>query len=102
MLAVHGEDARAQGESTSAGTTPALRSSASTSTTIARAEELIKTVELPWSEVFVPDDERTRGLWADGPGITTLPRLFLIDRAGILRWAGGPGELEARVNSLLE
>jgi RNA polymerase sigma factor (sigma-70 family) len=68
----------------------------------ARAEELIKTVGLPWSEVFVPEDERTRELWADGPGITTLPRLFLIDRAGILRWAGGPEELEARVNSLFE
>jgi thiol-disulfide isomerase/thioredoxin len=68
----------------------------------ARAEELVKTIGLPWSEVYVPDDERTRELWADGPGITVLPRLFLIDRAGTLRWTGGPGELEARINSLFE
>ena len=68
----------------------------------ARAEELVKTLDLPWAEVYVPDDERTRGLWADGPGITTLPRLFLIDRAGILRWAGGPEELEERISALFE
>ena len=69
----------------------------------ARAEELVKTVvALPWSEVYVPNDERTRELWADGPGITALPRLFLIDRAGILRWAGGPAELEARINALFD
>jgi RNA polymerase sigma factor (sigma-70 family) len=67
----------------------------------ARAEELVKTLGLPWAEVHVPDDERTRELWADGPGISGLPRLFLIDRQGILRWTGGPGELEDRVNSLL-
>ena len=67
-----------------------------------RAEELIKSVGLPWAEVYVPDDDRTRGLWADGPGIGGLPRLFLIDRQGILRWEGGPGEVEARVNGLLE
>ena len=59
-------------------------------------------MDMPWAEVYVPDDERTRELWADGPGITRLPRLFLIDREGILRWAGGPGELEERINSLLE
>ncbi len=70
--------------------------------TRARAEELVKTVDLPWAEVYVPEDDRTRELWADGPGITSLPRLFLIDRAGILRWAGGPGELEEQINSLLE
>ena len=46
----------------------------------ARAEELVKTLGLPWAEVYVPDDDRTRRLWADGPGISGLPRLFLIDR----------------------
>ena len=67
-----------------------------------RARELVKTVGLPWREVYVPNDEGTRELWADGPGISGLPRLFLIDRAGILRWEGGPGELEERINSLLK
>jgi RNA polymerase sigma factor (sigma-70 family) len=67
-----------------------------------RADELVKALGLPWAEVHVPDDERARELWAEGPGITTLPRLFLIDRAGILRWEGGPGELEQRISSLFE
>ena len=57
-----------------------------------RAEELVKTVGLPWSEVYVPDDDRTRELWADGPGITDLPRLFLIDRGNspLGGWARRP------------
>jgi uncharacterized protein (TIGR03067 family) len=67
-----------------------------------RADELVKAAGLPWAEVFVADDARTRELWADGPGIAGLPRLFLIDRAGVLRWDGGPGELEERVRRLLD
>ncbi len=67
-----------------------------------RAEGLVKTLDLPWAEVYVPDDDRTRELWADGPGISGLPRLFLIDRQGILRWDGGPHELEERVTELLK
>ena len=66
-----------------------------------RADLLVKTLGLVWPEVYVPDDDRTRELWADGPGISGLPRLFLIDQAGILRWAGGPLEIEDRVNALL-
>jgi thiol-disulfide isomerase/thioredoxin len=68
----------------------------------ARAEELIRTVGLPWAEVYVPEDKRTRELWADGPGINDLPRLFLVDRQGILRWTVGPDELEERVIELLK
>ncbi len=70
--------------------------------TRARAEELVKTVSMPWALVYVPEDDHTRELWAKGPGITDLPRLFLIDRQGILRWAGGTGELEGHVNLLLK
>jgi RNA polymerase sigma factor (sigma-70 family) len=70
----------------------------------ARAEELVKTFGLPWAEVWVPDDDRTRRLWADGSGIAGLPRLLLIDREGVLRWDGypGAGDLEQRLNSLLK
>jgi RNA polymerase sigma factor (sigma-70 family) len=71
----------------------------------ARAEELVRTHGLPWTEVWVPDDDRTRRLWVDGPGIAGLPRLFLIDREGILRWDGGfpgGGDLEDKINSLLK
>jgi RNA polymerase sigma factor (sigma-70 family) len=67
-----------------------------------RADELVRTVGLPWPEIWIPGDELTRSLWADGPGISGLPRVFQIDRAGILRWEGGPGELEERVSELLK
>ncbi len=66
-----------------------------------RAELLVKTLGLAWPEVYVADDDRTRELWADGPGISSLPWLFLIDQAGILRWSGGPLEIEDRVDALL-
>jgi uncharacterized protein (TIGR03067 family) len=68
----------------------------------ARAEEMVKQHGLPWTEIWVPGDDRTRRLWADGPGIAGLPRLFLLDREGILRWEGRPGTLEDQINSLLK
>jgi thiol-disulfide isomerase/thioredoxin len=67
-----------------------------------RGEQLVKTVALPWPEVFVPGDDRTRRLWTEGPGIASLPRLLLIDREGILRWDGSPAELEERIAALLD
>ena len=36
------------------------------------------------------------------PGLRGTPRLFLIDRDGILRWDGGPEELEKRITDLLD
>jgi len=68
----------------------------------AKAEQLVKTLGLPWPEVFVPNDDRTRRLWADGPGFAGSPRLLLIDREGILRWDGGPDELDERIAALLD
>ena len=53
-----------------------------------RAEELVNMSGCPGPRSTCRTIRRTRELWADGPGITALPRLFLIDRAGILRWAG--------------
>jgi RNA polymerase sigma factor (sigma-70 family) len=41
-------------------------------------------------------------LMTDGPGLRGTPRLFLIDREGILRWNGGPEELEKRITDLLD
>jgi hypothetical protein len=41
-------------------------------------------------------------MWADGPGLPGTPRLFLIDRAGLLRWNGGPEGLEKRITDLLD
>jgi RNA polymerase sigma factor (sigma-70 family) len=68
----------------------------------ARTERLIKAMALPWPQVFVPEDERTRRLWNDGPGLRGTPKLLLIDRGRILRWAGGPEGLEKRITDLLD
>ena len=68
----------------------------------ATTERLVKALGLAWPEVLVPDDDRTRRLWTDGPGLRGTPRLFLIDREGILRWNGGPEDLEKRITDLLD
>jgi uncharacterized protein (TIGR03067 family) len=68
----------------------------------AETERLVKTLGLPWPQVFVPDDDRTRRLWADGPGLRGSPNLLLLDRDGILRWSGGPEGLEKRITDLLD
>jgi peroxiredoxin len=46
---------------------------------------------------------RTEGAQAEGPyGIRSVPRAFLIDRSGVLVWAGHPATLETeRLRSLL-
>jgi thiol-disulfide isomerase/thioredoxin len=66
-----------------------------------KVEPLVKKLALPWPQVYVPGDDRTRRLWADGPGIAS-PHLLLIDRDGVLRWYGGPEELEKRIGELLD
>ncbi len=68
----------------------------------ARADVLVTAIGLPWAEVYLPDDDRTRRVWAEGPGISNLPRLFLIDREGILRWEGGPNDLERQIHEWLK
>lgn len=70
---------------------------------LATAERLVKTLALPWPEIFVPVDDRTRDLWAEGTGIAGLPRLLLIDRDGILRWDGtSPMDIEKRLAALMD
>jgi RNA polymerase sigma factor (sigma-70 family) len=66
-----------------------------------RAERLVRALALPWPQVFVPGD-CTRRLWNEDSALPNFPRSLLIDRQGILRWDGGPGELEARIESLLK
>ena len=65
-------------------------------------DRLVKTLGLPWPQVVVPQDDRTRRLWIEGPGLRGTPRLLLIDREGILRWHGGPDELTKRITDLLD
>src|SRR5262249_8861549 len=50
-----------------------------------KAQKKIKELELAWPQVHVPNDEKTRELWRESGDIGALPRLFLIDREGILR-----------------
>jgi RNA polymerase sigma factor (sigma-70 family) len=56
---------------------------------------------LPWPQVFVPSDEKTRQLWEEITGIGGVPRLFLIDRQGVLR-ADDPAKLKDEIARLLK
>ncbi len=68
----------------------------------ASGKRLVQALALPWPQVYVPADNRTRRLWREGPGFPSYPRLLLIDRQGILRWDGGnPEGLDERINALL-
>lgn len=66
------------------------------------ARKTLKTLALPWPEVFVPTDEHTRELWGTGTGIESLPRLLLIDRQGVLRYDGGPDGIDEQVAKWLD
>ena len=68
----------------------------------AETKRQVEALSLPWPQVFVPDDEWTRRLWTDGPGLRGTPRLLLIDREGVLRWDGGPEAIEKRITDLLD
>jgi thiol-disulfide isomerase/thioredoxin len=65
------------------------------------AERLVKSLALPFPQVFVPPDDRTRRLWKEGPGLPSYPRLLLLDRDGVLRHDGGPEELKTQLDRLL-
>jgi len=49
------------------------------------AQKLCEKRGYAWPQVWVPNDESTRELWAKSAGISSIPRVFLIDREGILR-----------------
>jgi RNA polymerase sigma factor (sigma-70 family) len=66
------------------------------------AELVVKSLALPWPQVYVAHDDRTRRLWTVGPGFPSYPRVLLIDRNGFLRWDGGTEELEKRITTLLD
>ncbi len=54
-----------------------------------------------WPQVMAPTDERARTIWHEASGISTLPRVFLIDREGNLR-ADTTVDLEAEVAKLMK
>jgi RNA polymerase sigma factor (sigma-70 family) len=67
---------------------------------VQKALKKIKELKLSWPQVHVSKDETTRKLWQQSAGIGSLPRLFLIDREGVLR-ADNPQDLEGAVAKLL-
>lgn len=52
---------------------------------IETAKKFIQRDNLSWPNVFVPAEKELRELWYWSSGVTALPRLFIIDRKGILR-----------------
>jgi hypothetical protein len=49
------------------------------------AQKRCKSLGITFSQIWVPNDEKTRELWSEASGVGALPRVFLIDHAGVLR-----------------
>lgn len=57
--------------------------------------------QIPWQQVMAPTEKTARDLWMQAMGVNSLPRLLLIDRAGILRADCTPDELHSCVSKLI-
>jgi thiol-disulfide isomerase/thioredoxin len=60
-----------------------------------------KRLGLDWPQVLAPIDENQRELWHKASGISTIPRLFVIDRTGVLQMDAGNLDAEL-ITSLLK
>jgi peroxiredoxin len=67
----------------------------------AKVRKTIEQLKLSYPQVVVPGDEKTRQLWQEATGIGSVPRVFVIDRAGILR-ADNPEDIEKTVAELVQ
>jgi uncharacterized protein (TIGR03067 family) len=67
----------------------------------AKFQKTCAKLALPWPQVIVPSDQKTQQLWGEITGIVSIPRLFLIDRNGVLR-ADSPSKLQEEVAKLLK
>jgi thiol-disulfide isomerase/thioredoxin len=67
------------------------------------AKRTITRQELPWPNVLAPLEEADYELWKQATGIfeTSIPRLLLLDRNGILRADVSPDNLEAEIEKLV-
>ncbi|HSZ59044.1 MAG TPA: TlpA disulfide reductase family protein [Tepidisphaeraceae bacterium] len=65
------------------------------------ARRAISQQSLPWANVVAPTDQRLRDLWLDATGTSSLPRLLVLDRNGILRADITADELPATLDKLL-
>ncbi len=61
----------------------------------------VESMDLPWPQTMVPKDPDLSDLWSQASGITSLPRLLLLDRNGNL-WADcSPADLEQLIEQLM-
>jgi thiol-disulfide isomerase/thioredoxin len=70
--------------------------------TVESANRVLSKENLPWREVLAPMGKDERALWNVGAGITSLPRLWLIDRNGILRADVSVQELDEAIQKLVD
>jgi RNA polymerase sigma factor (sigma-70 family) len=66
-----------------------------------RARKAIEKEGLAWPQVLAPTDEDERGKWSVAAGIESLPRLFVLDRDGILRSDCGPDHVKEEITKLM-
>ncbi|MFG0331527.1 MAG: peroxiredoxin family protein [Phycisphaerales bacterium] len=64
---------------------------------IARARTAIEDERLDWPQIHAPSSAQGKEYWAEITGISSLPRLFLIDRDGMLRHDFYPHNLRETV-----
>ncbi len=57
---------------------------------------------LTWPQVLVPPDDKTRELWYEAAELTSVPRLLVIDRRGILRADCNLDQLEEEITKVLD
>jgi thiol-disulfide isomerase/thioredoxin len=70
-------------------------------TDAAKLRKVCQARDLTWPQVLVPADGKKRRLWMEATGGAGVPRLLLIDRAGILQ-ADCPPDLGEEINRLMK
>jgi|SRR5713226_639879 hypothetical protein len=63
-------------------------------------QKVCQSLGLTYPQVWISSETKTRELWEKAGGITSVPRLLLIDQEGILR-ADGHDKLEEEIAKLL-
>lgn len=65
------------------------------------AQKYTTSEKLPWPNVLAPTSEDYRSWWETASGISTLPRLLLVDRKGVLRADVFPHQLAEELERLI-
>lgn len=65
------------------------------------ASKAISECRLSWPQVFISSDRETRDAWEKVSTVFSLPRIFVIDKEGILRADAHPEELDRVVRDLI-